>query len=143
MRIIPAVKGVGFVSGRMSYLVLRGHWCDIIVLNVHAPTEDKIDDVKDRFYDCADCLQDNSSARTPRKTRSYFVKDACLQLRCLEIDVLFFRAFAWCGPHRKHNFPLYCCHVLNLGLTGRRIDLSSSVVACIPAAPWPWGRVSL
>jgi hypothetical protein len=26
-------------------------WCDIIVLNVHAPIEDKIDDIKDRFYE--------------------------------------------------------------------------------------------
>jgi hypothetical protein len=31
----------------MSYITLRDHWCDII-LNVHAPTEDKID-MKDRF----------------------------------------------------------------------------------------------
>jgi hypothetical protein len=30
----------------MSYIILRGHWCDIIVLNVHAPTQDKIDDIK-------------------------------------------------------------------------------------------------
>jgi hypothetical protein len=30
--------------------MLRGRWCDITVLNVHAPTEDKIDDVKDSFY---------------------------------------------------------------------------------------------
>jgi exonuclease III len=35
----------------MSYMILRGHWCDIIVLNIHAPTEDKIDDIKDRFYE--------------------------------------------------------------------------------------------
>jgi hypothetical protein len=35
----------------MSYIILRGHWCDIIVLNVHTPTEDKIDDAKDRFYE--------------------------------------------------------------------------------------------
>jgi hypothetical protein len=34
----------------MSYTILRGRWCDIIVLNVHAPTEDKIDDVKGSFY---------------------------------------------------------------------------------------------
>jgi hypothetical protein len=26
-------------------------WCNIIVLNVHAPCEDKSDDVKDRFYE--------------------------------------------------------------------------------------------
>jgi exonuclease III len=49
-RIISAVKRVEFVSGRMSYIILRGRWCDIIVFNVHAPTEDKSDDVKDRFY---------------------------------------------------------------------------------------------
>jgi hypothetical protein len=29
--------------------ILRGHWWDIIVLNVHVPTEDKIDDMKDSF----------------------------------------------------------------------------------------------
>jgi exonuclease III len=34
----------------MSYIVLRGSWFHIIVLNVHAPTEDKIVDVKDSFY---------------------------------------------------------------------------------------------
>jgi hypothetical protein len=38
-RIISAVKRVEFVSGRMSYIIQRGPWCDIIVLNVHAPTE--------------------------------------------------------------------------------------------------------
>jgi hypothetical protein len=40
-RIISAVKRVEFVSDRMSYIILRGRWCHIIVLNVHAPTEDK------------------------------------------------------------------------------------------------------
>jgi endonuclease/exonuclease/phosphatase family metal-dependent hydrolase len=36
----------------MSYIILRGRWFNIIVLNVHVPTEDKIDDtsIKDRFY---------------------------------------------------------------------------------------------
>jgi hypothetical protein len=34
----------------MSYTILRGRCCDIIILNVHAPTEDKISDIKDRFY---------------------------------------------------------------------------------------------
>jgi hypothetical protein len=34
----------------MSYIILRGRWCHIIVLNVHAPTEDNTDDVKDCFY---------------------------------------------------------------------------------------------
>jgi hypothetical protein len=39
-------------------LVLRGHWCYIIVLNVHAPPEDKIDDMKDSFYGELECIFD-------------------------------------------------------------------------------------
>jgi len=39
-----------FVGDRIS-LVLRGHWCNVIVLNVHAPREEKIDDSKDGFYE--------------------------------------------------------------------------------------------
>jgi len=35
----------------MSYTVLRGCWCNIIVLNVHAPSEEKSDDSKDRVYE--------------------------------------------------------------------------------------------
>jgi hypothetical protein len=33
----------------MLYIILRGHWCNI-VLNVHTPCEDKSDDVKDSSY---------------------------------------------------------------------------------------------
>ena len=50
-RIISAVKRVEFVSDRVSYIVLTGRWCNIIVLNVHAPSEDKSDDSKDSFYE--------------------------------------------------------------------------------------------
>jgi exonuclease III len=50
-RIISAVKRVAFVSDRMLYIILKGRWCDIIVLNVHATTEDKDDDIKDSFYE--------------------------------------------------------------------------------------------
>jgi hypothetical protein len=31
----------------MSYIILRGRWCDVIFLNVHASCEDKGDDVKE------------------------------------------------------------------------------------------------
>jgi hypothetical protein len=47
-RIILAVKSVHLVSDRLSYIILTGHWCNIIVLNVHVPTEDKIDDIKEQ-----------------------------------------------------------------------------------------------
>jgi hypothetical protein len=50
-KIIISVKTVEFVSDRMSYIILRGHRFHIIVLNVHAPTENNIDCVKDRFYE--------------------------------------------------------------------------------------------
>jgi hypothetical protein len=50
--IISAVKRVEFVSNRMSYITLRGRWCDITVLNVHDPTEDNKDGhIKDSFYE--------------------------------------------------------------------------------------------
>jgi hypothetical protein len=49
---ISAVKKVGFFSDIMSYItLLTGRWCDIIVLNVHAPTEDKSDIKKGSFYE--------------------------------------------------------------------------------------------
>jgi hypothetical protein len=35
----------------MSYIVLRGRWCNIIVLNAHAPTEEKGDISKDSSYE--------------------------------------------------------------------------------------------
>jgi len=38
----------------MSYIALRGRWCNIIALNVHAPSEEKIDDSKDSFCDKLD-----------------------------------------------------------------------------------------
>jgi hypothetical protein len=34
----------------MSYTILRGSWCEIIVLNVHTPREDKTD-YTDSFYE--------------------------------------------------------------------------------------------
>jgi hypothetical protein len=48
-RIISAVKRVEFVTDRMSYKTLKGRWCHIIVLNAHAPSEDKDDVIKDSF----------------------------------------------------------------------------------------------
>jgi hypothetical protein len=57
---VSVVKRVEFVSDRMSYIILRGRWCNIIVLNVHAPTEDKVDDIKDRFYEELERVVDNS-----------------------------------------------------------------------------------
>ena len=50
-RIASAVKRVDFVSDKMPYIVLRGCWCNIIVLNVHAQSEEKSDSSKDSFYE--------------------------------------------------------------------------------------------
>jgi len=50
-RIVSAVKRVAFVSDTMSYVVLRGCRCNIIGLNVHAPSGEKSGDSKDSFFD--------------------------------------------------------------------------------------------
>jgi len=50
-KIISTITRVEFVSDRVSYIVLRGRWCKIIFLNVHAPSEEKSDDSKGSFYE--------------------------------------------------------------------------------------------
>jgi len=50
-RIVSAVKTIEFVSDRFSYIVLRGRWRNIIVVNGHARGEEKSDEAKDSFYE--------------------------------------------------------------------------------------------
>ena len=58
-RIVSAAKRAEFVSDRVSYTVLRGRWCNIVVLNVHAPSEEKSDDSKGSFYEELEHVFDN------------------------------------------------------------------------------------
>jgi hypothetical protein len=60
-RIAPAVKRVEFVNDRVSYIVMRGRWSNIIVLNVHAPSEEKSDELKYSFYEELEQVFDNFS----------------------------------------------------------------------------------
>jgi hypothetical protein len=55
-RIMPAVKRIEFVSDRMSYIIPRGCWFHIIVLNIHTPTEDKTNDLKNTCYEEFECI---------------------------------------------------------------------------------------
>ena len=48
-RIVSALKRVEFVSDRLSYIVLGGRWHNTIVINVHAPSEEKSETSKDSF----------------------------------------------------------------------------------------------
>jgi len=57
-----AVKRVMFISGRVWYIILRGHWCD--VLNVLASTKDKSDDTKNSFYKELECVFNESPKYT-------------------------------------------------------------------------------
>jgi len=50
-RTVSVVKRVDFVSDRMSYIVLRGRWCNIIVLNCVHQVRGRSDDSKDSFYE--------------------------------------------------------------------------------------------
>jgi hypothetical protein len=49
-RIISKNKRLEFVNDRLSYIIMRGYWCDI-VLNVQAPTGYKTNDMKDNFHE--------------------------------------------------------------------------------------------
>jgi hypothetical protein len=41
-RIIAALMRVEFVSERISYILVRGTWCEVIVMNPHVSTEEKV-----------------------------------------------------------------------------------------------------
>jgi hypothetical protein len=69
-RIISAVKRVKSVSDRMLYITLKS-LCDIIILNVHAPTEDKDDAIKDSFYEELEQVFD----LFPRYHMKFFIED--------------------------------------------------------------------
>jgi hypothetical protein len=58
--IISPVRKVKSVSNKMSYTVLRCRCSDMIFLNVHAPTEDKRNDMKDSLYGELECVFDLS-----------------------------------------------------------------------------------
>jgi len=50
-RIVSAVQRAEFVSDWKSYIFLRSHSSNINVLNTHAPSEEKSDDLKDSCYE--------------------------------------------------------------------------------------------
>jgi hypothetical protein len=50
-RTVSAVTRVCWRWVVIYCIVLRGRWCNIIVLNVNAPTEEKSYDSKDSFYE--------------------------------------------------------------------------------------------
>jgi hypothetical protein len=84
--IISAVKKVEFVSDRI-YIILRGRWCNIIVQNVHVPTEDKIDDIKDRFYEELEQIFD----KFPR----YHMKILYWRFQCRTRQGTYFQSNYW------------------------------------------------
>jgi hypothetical protein len=53
--IISAFKKVEFIDDRMSYITLRGHWCDNYC-SEHACTKDKNNDTKYSFYKELGCV---------------------------------------------------------------------------------------
>jgi hypothetical protein len=50
---------VQFIRNRMSYIVLRGFWCNNVVFNVHASSEEKSDDSKDGLYEELELIFDH------------------------------------------------------------------------------------
>ena len=66
-RIVSAVQKVEFVRDWVSYIVLKGRWCNIIVLKVRAPSEEKSDDSKDSFYEELEQVFDHSIGNSIRR----------------------------------------------------------------------------
>ena len=60
-RICSAIRKVHFVSDRISYIILKGKLHDFVIVNVHGPTEDKDDKMKDEFYEELECVFDSLS----------------------------------------------------------------------------------
>jgi hypothetical protein len=50
-RFVSAVKRVEFDSDTVSYIVMRGYWFNIILLNVHATRKDKSGNSKDSILE--------------------------------------------------------------------------------------------
>jgi hypothetical protein len=60
-KLVPAICDVQFVNDRLSFLVMRGKWYKYIFINVHCPTEEKEDDIKDEFYEELELIFDKFS----------------------------------------------------------------------------------
>jgi exonuclease III len=58
-RLVSAVKRTEFVSDRLSYIVLKGRWLHIIFVNVHVPSEEKREELKDSFYEEVEAVFDH------------------------------------------------------------------------------------
>jgi hypothetical protein len=56
--IISAVRRIEFFSDRMSYIILKGCCCNILILSVHDLSEDKSEDIKDSFCGELGCVFD-------------------------------------------------------------------------------------
>ncbi|PNF35343.1 hypothetical protein B7P43_G02567, partial [Cryptotermes secundus] len=103
-RIVSTVKRVEFISDRISYIILKGRWCDIIVMNVHPPTEDKIDDIKDRFYEELEYVFD----KFPNKDNRVRVVNFAISRNIMAKITMFphrnIHKFTWTSPDGKiHN----------------------------------------
>jgi len=65
------VKREEFVSDKLSYIVLRDRWRNIVVVNVHAPSEEKSDESKDSFYEELEQVFDH----IPKYQRKMILRD--------------------------------------------------------------------
>lgn len=49
--IIHSVKSFKFINDRLSYIIVEGEWYRYVIINVHCPSEDKEDEIKDLYYE--------------------------------------------------------------------------------------------
>jgi hypothetical protein len=72
--ITESVKWLEFIDDWIRCTTPRNSWCHIIVLNLHAPTENKSDDTKDNFYEELECVENHFLEHSIKILRDFKVK---------------------------------------------------------------------
>jgi hypothetical protein len=68
----------------MSYIIIRGRRCHIIVLNIRAPSQDKINGVLDSFYEEMESVFDKKSPLPESESELYRPSGRSSQLLRIE-----------------------------------------------------------
>ena len=59
--LLEYIEDFKMINERVCYLQIKSRWFNSTLINVHAPTNDKPEEVKDEFYDKLDEVVDNLS----------------------------------------------------------------------------------
>jgi len=64
--ILPNVMRFEQINDRICYVELKGKWFNILLINCHAPTEEKSEEIKNAFYEELDRIYDALPTGKPK-----------------------------------------------------------------------------